>query len=139
MKKLCFSVILTLVLTLFSCSIDDQENFQFVALPIVSVDMPESFVLNETYEIDVTYDRTSTCAFFEGFEVVKDTDSIRNVVVAASLLTSSDNDCKKVSEEVETSFNFIVLYDSTYLFKFYTGTDENGENQYLEIEVPVTE
>jgi hypothetical protein len=138
MKKLCFSVILALVISLHGCSIDHQENFQFVALPIVSVDMPESFVLNETYEINVTYDRSSTCAFFEGFEVSKETDSIRNVVVAASLLTSSDDDCEEVYEEVETSFNFIVLYDSTYLFKFYTGTDEDGVLQYLEIEVPVT-
>ncbi|MBU2995924.1 hypothetical protein KO500_05745 [Cellulophaga baltica] len=138
-KKLSFSFVLLLVLSLFGCSLEDQENFQFVALPITAVTMPESFVLNETYEINVTYDRTSSCAFFEGFEVTKEADTIRNVVVAGSLLISSDDNCDEISDEVEATFNFIVLYNNTYVFKFLKGNNEAGKAEYIEIEVPVVE
>ncbi|WFO14981.1 hypothetical protein M601_013900 [Cellulophaga baltica 4] len=76
--------------------------------------------------------------FFEGFDIVKEDTTIRTVAAIGSMLSDSD-DCKEVLEEVETSFNFIVLYPDTYLFKFYTGEDANGEAEYLEIEVPVNE
>ncbi|KGK30469.1 hypothetical protein NQT66_00215 [Cellulophaga baltica] len=126
------------VLSFTGCSLDETENFHFVTLPIESVEIPESFDLNETYEIKVTYLRTSDCAFFEGFDIVKEDTTIRTVAAIGSMLSDSD-DCKEVLEEVETSFNFIVLYPDTYLFKFYTGEDTNGEAEYLEIEVPVNE
>ncbi|WP_047417732.1 hypothetical protein [Cellulophaga sp. Hel_I_12] len=135
-NKVFFSAILLVLLSFSGCSLEDQENFHFIALPITSVELPESFNLNETYEIKVTYQRTSSCAYFEGFDVVKEDTTIRNVAVIGSMLSDSD-DCEEILQEVETSFNFIVLYSDTYLFKFYTGKDENDEAQYLEIEVPV--
>jgi hypothetical protein len=52
-------------------------------------------------------------------------------------MLSDSKECQEIVQEVETSFNFIVLYDQTYLFKFYSGDDENGEAQFIEIEVPV--
>ena len=126
-------------LTFFGCSLgDDQENFHFVVLPITSVEMPESFVLNETYEIKVTYLRASDCEYFEGFDIVKEDTTVRNVAAIGSMLSDSDT-CKEISQEIETSFNFIVLYNETYTFKYYTGDDESGVAQFIEIEVPVTE
>jgi len=135
-NKLTFSLLFLAALTFLGCSLDDDENFHFVAFPITSVEMPETFAINETYEIKVTYTRASDCAYFEGFDVVKEDQTTRNVAAIGSMLSDSE-DCQEVLQEVETSFNFIVLYDQNYLFKFYTGEDENGEAQYLEIEVPV--
>ncbi|WP_158975070.1 hypothetical protein [Cellulophaga sp. L1A9] len=135
---LSLSMMLLLLLSLAGCNLEDTENFRFVAFPIESVELPESFDLNETYEIKVKYLRGSDCAFFEGFDIVKEDTTIRNVAAIGSMLIDSD-DCNEVLEEVETSFNFIVLYSDTYLFKFYTGENENGEAEYLEIEVPVNE
>tara|TARA_R110000796_G_scaffold183498_2_gene300087 strand:+ start:189272 stop:189688 length:417 start_codon:yes stop_codon:yes gene_type:complete len=135
-NKLTFSLLFLAVLTFSGCSLDDDENFHFVAFPITSVQMPDTFDLNQTYEIKVTYERDSDCSYFEGFDVIKEDKTIRNVAAIGSMLSDSD-DCQEVLQEVETSFNFIVLYDEPYLFKFYTGEDENGEAEYLEIEVPV--
>tara|TARA_R110002051_G_scaffold63597_1_gene115786 strand:- start:648 stop:1064 length:417 start_codon:yes stop_codon:yes gene_type:complete len=135
-NKFAFSLLFLTVLTFFGCSLDDDENFHFVAFPITSVQMPDTFDLNQTYEIKVTYKRDSDCAYFEGFDVIKEDKTIRNVAAIGSMLIDSE-DCQEVLQEVETSFNFIVLYDENYLFKFYTGDDENGDPEYLEIEVPV--
>jgi len=137
MRKIIFlSVMLSALLTLTGCSLEDQENFYFVALPITSIEMPVAFELNKTYDIKVKFQRSSDCAFFEGFDVIKEDTMVRNVSVIGSLLTDNDN-CKEISQEIEESFRFIVLYNETYLFKFYQGKDENNESQYLEIEVPV--
>tara|TARA_R110000868_G_scaffold156678_1_gene383662 strand:- start:574 stop:996 length:423 start_codon:yes stop_codon:yes gene_type:complete len=140
MKKIiAFSLMLFTALTFLGCSLgDDQENFHFVALPITSVEMPDSFVLNETYQIKVKYLRTSDCEYFEGFDIVKEETTVRNVAAIGSKLSDSD-DCNEIEQEIETSFNFVVLYNQTYTFKYFTGNDESGEAQYLEIEVPVTE
>ena len=137
-KKIAFSLMLFTALTFLGCSLgDEQENFHFVALPITSVEMPESFVLNETYEIKVTYLRESDCEYFEGFDILKEDTTVRNVAAIGSMLSDSDT-CKEISQEIETSFNFIVLYNQTYTFKYFTGIDENGDAQFIEIKVPVT-
>lgn len=135
-NKIFFSIMFVALLALSSCSLEDEENFHFVALPITSAELPESFTLNETYEIKVKYQRASDCIFFEGFDIVKEDTTTRNVAVIGSEISASTS-CNEILEEVETSFNFIVLYNQTYLFKFYTGRDENDVATYLEIEVPV--
>lgn len=139
MKKFFPFLFLALaVMSLSSCDIDDGANFHFVPLQVVSAEFPESFDINETYEIKVTFVRPNGCTFFEGFDISKPDKTERKVVAIGARLTD-DEACTEVIEEVETSFQFIVLYSETYLFRFWTGEDENGEQQYLEIEVPVNE
>lgn len=121
---------------LSSCNLeDDRLNFRFVPLQIVSAELPESFELNETYQIYVTYIRPSTCVVYEGFDITDAGRTTRNVVAIGSEFY--DEPCTPVVEERETFFNFIVLYDEPYLFRFWNGLDENGDDQYIEIEVPI--
>ncbi len=131
---LLFAILATLSFS--SCDLDDDDvNFHFASLQVLSVEMPESFDFNETYKIKVTYLRPDDCTFFEGFDVKKTDITTRNVVAVGYVLDKEA--CTQVTQEVETSFDFVVLYTDTYLFRFWTGEDENGEQQYLEIEVPV--
>lgn len=121
---------------LSSCKLeDDRVNFRFVPLQILSADVPEAFELNETYEIRVRYLRPSACVFFEGFDITKEGVTTRNVVAIGT--DFYEEVCTQAVEEQEASFNFICLYEDTYLFRFWTGEDENGNQQYLEVEVPV--
>tara|TARA_R110002167_G_scaffold206691_5_gene410742 strand:+ start:5015 stop:5431 length:417 start_codon:yes stop_codon:yes gene_type:complete len=119
-----------------SCDVDDGVNFHFEALPIVNAEVPASFQMYGRYQIAVTYNRPDDCTFFEGFDVVKKDVTERNVVVIGSIVT--DRECADLADEVlRATFNFEVLYDQTYLFRFWQGEDEDGEPKYLEIEVPV--
>jgi len=123
--------------TFNSCDLDDDgPNFHFVPLQIVSADLPESFTLNETYEIKVTYLRPDGCTYYEGFNVLKPELTTRDVVVIGAQRTDQEV-CTQVVQEEEASFNFIVIHNETYLFRFWQSEDENGEQQYLEVEVPV--
>ena len=135
-KKSLFLLLSFLAFGLSSCKLeDDGVNFRFVPLQIVSADVPESFDLNETYEIRVRYLRPSACVFFEGFDITSEATTTRNVVAIGS--DFYEEACTQAVEELEATFNFICLYEEPYLFRFWTGEDENGNQQYLEIEVPV--
>lgn len=126
---------LLLVLGLSSCNLgDDGPNFHFTALQITSAELPESFNLNETYEIKVTYVRPDGCTFFEGFDLSKEDVTVRNVVAVGSVRT--DQTCTTAIEEEEATFLFVVLFDEPYTFRFWQGT-EDGTDEYFEVEVPV--
>lgn len=136
MKKL---VALSLALFLFaSCSIDDDStNYSFEILPIESVDIPDEFTLGEVYPITVSYFRPSTCHSFKEFYYLKENNQR---TVAAINYVFDNNSCETFTDElVEATFNFIVTSNGSYIFKFWQGEDASGEDQYLIIEVPVTE
>jgi len=136
MKRL---VLLTLLfsfgLMTNSCSNDDEPNFNFIALKALQAELPESFELNNTYQIKVTYERPDDCSFFERFEVTSSDTTIRNVTAFGFELT--DRDCSEIAEEVEASFDFIVLHNQPYTFRFWQGRNETGEHQFFEVIVPV--
>lgn len=135
MKK--FFVLSFLVVLLFSCSTDDDSvAYSFELLPIESVDIPDEFMLGETYPITVTYERPSTCHIFRDFYYVKDNNE-RTVAVVNTVF--EQNDCEDLIDTMLTAtFNFQVTSNGSYIFKFWQGKDDNDEDIFLEIEVPVT-
>ena len=138
MKK-TFLVLCALMvsLTFTSCDLgDDGPNFHFVPLRIESVEMPESFDLDETYVISFNYIIPDGCTYYEGIDVVKNEITTRKVVAVGAQRTDQI-ECTEIIREEVGSFNFVVLYNQPYLFRFYQGEDVNGEQQFLEVEVPV--
>ncbi|WP_100613745.1 hypothetical protein [Confluentibacter citreus] len=135
MKKI---LILSFVLILMgSCSLDnDRDDFNLEILPIESVDIPDSFTMGQTYPITVSYLRPSSCNLFKEFYYAKD-NNIRTVAIIDYKYLN--HNCEDLDNElVEATFNFQVTSNGSYIFKFWQGEDDNGENQYLIIEVPVT-
>jgi hypothetical protein len=136
-KRIFFGFFLFLSLSLaISCDSDEDEmKYHFVALEISDVDLPESFQLNETYEIGITYRVPNSCTSLEGFDVSSEELTVRRVVAIGAEI--QEQACTEAVEELQTSFQFVCLYSETYLFRFYAGDDETGEPLYLEVEVPV--
>ncbi len=137
MKRVFFLLLVATLALITSCEIDDDVNYHFEALQVKSVEMPESFDYGEIYNIKVTYFRPDNCTFFEGFDVVKEDTTTRKVVTIGTVIENEDEECTGEGEDLVSSFNFEVIYDETYLFRYWTGEDENGEPTYLEISVPV--
>jgi len=137
MKKLLI-LCLTLVLCA-SCSIDDDNtNYSFEVLAVESVDIPDAFKLGEVYPITVSYLKPSSCHSFKEFYYLKE-NNVRTV--APITYVFDNNNCETLEENnlVESSFNFKVTSNGSYIFKFWQGEDADGEVQYLIIEVPVVE
>lgn len=131
--------VLKLLLPLFllsACDIgEDDVNYHFVSLTTLSVDMPEEFRLNETYEIGVTVLEPNGCTEFAGFDILPEESTVRRVVAIGT--AQDDVPCTEMLSEVDTSFEFICLYPGTYMFRFWTGKNEEGIDQFMEFEVPV--
>lgn len=136
MKKLI--VFCVLLLTLVSCSLDngDNVNFHFEILPIESVDIPDEFVLGQTYPITVFYTKPSGCYVFNDFYYVKELNE-RTVAVINTVY--EDRPCTQAAEPAEATFNFMVNSNGTYVFKFWQGEDGSGNDLYYIVEVPVVE
>ncbi len=138
MKKLFFICIT--ILTFWSCSVDDDSNnvnYNFEFIPIEDVVIPEEFVLDSVYQIEVTYYRPSNCHSFHDFYYVAE-ENERTVAVIN--LVNDDSDCEPLEDElVEKSFDFKAVYDQTYIFKFWQGEEDNGEDIFLTYEIPVVD
>jgi len=118
-----------------SCSLEDDNSYVGTeVMPIESVEIPEHFIYGESYEILITYNRPSTCYQFYNF-LYDIEGNERTVAVVNSVY--SDTSCVDDLESVTVSLNFMVTGTETYLFKFYQGHDEEGEDQYYLAEVPV--
>ena len=138
MKKV---ILIALVfLSLLSCSIDDDTpTFYFEFIPIENVVIPESFEFGNVYSIKYSYFKQSTChnfndLFFEPF------NNTRTVAVINRVYHEDTNvSCEELTDQLQIhTFQFHVTtnYDSI-IFKFWQGVDEEGEDEYLIIEVPI--
>lgn len=136
MKRLLFLCII--LITVWSCSIDnDGTEYSFEFIPIEGVTIPEEFKLDSVYQIDVTYYRPTSCHGFHDFYYVAEGFE-RSVAVINIVYDNSS--CEPLNDQlIEKSFNFHAIYDQTYVFKFWQGEDETGEDVYLTYEVPVVE
>ncbi|UKM65636.1 hypothetical protein GSB9_02207 [Flavobacteriaceae bacterium GSB9] len=136
MKK--FALLCLALLLVFSCSVeDDGTSYSFEVLPVEIVDIPEEFVMGETYPITVSYYRPSTCHGFKEFYYQKENN--QRTVAPINYVFDSSN-CETLEDALtDATFNFKVTCNGSYIFKFWQGKNENDESQYLTIEVPVVE
>lgn len=136
MKKIL--LLLLAVVAVSSCSLDNQgPQYYYEVLPVESFEVPESFVLGEIYEIKVTYLRPTGCHIANGFYYEKDLNT-RIIGIQSTVLDSDDCTPLVNQEPIEASFNFEVLSNGSYIFKFYKGEDTAGNNIFEEVEIPVT-
>lgn len=136
MRKKFILLFICATALLGGCSVDDEPNFHFTALRIVSAELPESFELNETYQILVDYNLPNGCSFFEGFDVTQEDTTIRNIVAIGSVRTDLEP-CPDEIVEGQAFFNFVVIHDQPYTFKFHQGENSEGEPEFFEVVVPV--
>jgi len=140
MRKIKIVLLIILTSCLASCLNDDDAgiNFSFELVPIEQVEIPEQFTRGEIFEITVSYFRPSDCHSFRGFDYDRvsneRTASVVNVVI-------QDRTCQDLAETdlTEASFNFLVGNEASYVFRFWQGRNDQGENQFLIREIPVVE
>lgn len=137
MKRIKIILVFFIVVIFGGCSDDDDEtSFFYELVTVQDALVPEQFNRGEIYTITVSYLRSSNCHSFAGFDYDKlgneRTVSVINLVV-------DREDCQELdmTDPLEVSFDFLVGEEDAYIFRFWQGKDENGDNQFLIIEVPV--
>ncbi len=140
MKKIVlFSLLIGVI---WSCSDDNGENedFHFEILPISTVQIPEILVANDVNRIIYSYLIPSTCHSFSNLYFLENGNE--STIAVVNLVTSTAGAglaCESLLDlEEERGFDFFVAPGFTsYIFNFWQGEDENGEDIYLTVEVPV--
>lgn len=132
MRKL---ILLISILLLFNSCEPEGNNYYVEVLPIESVDIPNEFELGETYQITMRYFRPTNCHSDYGIYY----ESELNIrTCAIQNLVEERGNCAPVQNVlVEETFNFYVTNTGNYIFKFWTGEDSEGNNTFLEFDIPV--
>jgi hypothetical protein len=137
MKLISNTIYIVLILLITSCSVDDSSDDQsFEMLPIESITFPEEFTLNEIYDIDFTFIRPTNCHGY--YDILINADDANRTVGVTSIVYENSN-CIELTEDnlAEQTFRFQVLYDQTYVFHIWKGTDASGADVFEDIEIPV--
>ena len=143
MKRLIF-VFMTLVM-ISSCSVDDDSsNTAFELAKITGNDLPDNFVLGETYTIKVNYILPSQCNSFSGIDARRggQANSERRdiyVGVVTNLNESTNCDSNILGEQGVSNFSITIDETEDYTFYFWTGLDDSNQPVYSETTVPVQE
>ncbi len=135
MKKIY--VLLIAFITL-SCSVDDgnKTHVSYESLPIEGVIIPEEFQLNKKHKITLNYLMPTDCHGFSNIYFEKNGATITTAIIAVKHITE-ENTCDTINIEYEASFDLLASQTEKYLFKFWQGKDDEGEDTYMEMEVPV--
>jgi hypothetical protein len=124
---------------LTSCTTDDNAGSLTPNLAVVlSVTLPESFVHAQAYEIEIIYKRPTNCDRFSGFDISKNENELF-IGVVCSRHTSNTNCVDTGNLQDSVTLNFVAERDDFYIFNFWQGKNALGEDEFLIIEVPVTQ
>jgi len=138
MKIKFIAMLAFLSIALTSCELGDDDSVpvRLEIIPITSVEIPDPFVFGEVNEIIVRYNNPSDCYRFLGFNVDSDLNE-RVVAVVAEVF--DDPSCTEENLPTEQTLRFLATSNGTIEFKFYSGLDASGEEQFLEFSVMVQE
>ncbi|AOW21035.1 lipoprotein [Urechidicola croceus] len=134
-----YILILVAILSLSSCSLDDDSDSLSFYPTLVAIDdavVPEEFQLGESYEITIDYTLPNACYSFNDIYYEYDQNTR---IVAVRVLVTNDTSCTQATIEEQYTFTVQVTQTEPYVFKFWQGEDNQGNNQYLIVEVPVVE
>lgn len=135
MRMIKMFLVCVFVIVFTGCAVNDNDTtFFYKLIPIKEVVIPEEFEKKKKYIITAYYLPPTNCHSFVGFDTKisknEQTISIVNLIV-------NKNDCIENSELAEATFEFYSGNEEKYIFKFWQGEKENGDDQFLVIEVPV--
>ncbi|MFD2551617.1 hypothetical protein ACFSQP_07285 [Bizionia sediminis] len=135
MKKI---IAFACMLISFSCSLpDDTEKTYVELLPIKNAIVPTEFQRGQIYDIFITFERPSECHAFKDIYVKEDSDGYFFAVM--STVFEANYPCQPLTDVLEKSFTFKPGEQTMYVFKFWHGTNEQGEEDYLTFEIPVVD
>jgi len=128
-------LILALSFLIVSCDASYQEPEQTLeTIPVSLVDMPTQYAKDSITEIPVSYIRPTVCHTFFDFYYSRENND-RTVAIIALKQNNSNCPASQTSYTVPLKFKPTAL--GTYHFKFWTGVNTAGVDQYIEYDAVV--
>lgn len=128
-------LILAFSFLIISCDASYQEPEQSLeTIPVSSVDMPTKYAKDSITEIPVSYIRPTVCHSFYDFYYLRENND-RTVAIITLKQNSGSCPASQTSYTVPLKFKPTAL--GTYHFKFWTGVNAQGVDQYTEYDAVV--
>jgi len=119
-----------------SCEPENEDaNETLETIPVSQVTMPVKFAVDSITEIPVQYIRPTVCHTFYDFYYEKN-DLTRTVAIIA-LKFNNGTSCPPSQLEYTATLKFKPVALGTYHFKFWTSTDAQGVDHFLEYDAIV--
>ena len=103
--------------------------------------MPYAFIAGETYEFEMFYQQPTSCHFYKGIYFEKKPGNVRIVAIQCGVVESANcvtySDAQEALESKSAKCRFTAEAGDPYIFRFWTGKNEQGEDTYYDVEVPV--
>ena len=134
-----FLLLLTVLFMLTSCSMEegDRPNFDIVFIGTDSIAAPAYVTPGTTYPIKMYYKKPNACYDVNGLY----SNAVGDVLtLGIQGIYIEDANCKSIDTAVEEqiySFACPATRTDSYTFKFYQGNDAQGNQQFLEVKIPV--
>ena len=133
MKKT--ALLLLGLLVFYSClDTNDSVDFKYEFLSIDEAITPANFTFGKTDTIKVKYSLPNGCYAFD--RIYYETKDTTRTVAITALVTLNDACTQAIIKE---EYELIIRASQTedYVFKFYKGKDNKGENIFEEVVIPV--
>ena len=137
MNKNFLFLLPVLFISIFGCSTDDspaEEPVAYEKVKILSTNLPAQLKVGDKIMLRLTYDRPTRCHKFLGIDYEELKGALYFGVVT---VYDKDQVCENEDLTASTSFEFTPEPVDFYIFKFWQGRNEQGEDIYLTVEVPV--
>lgn len=122
---------------LFSCSLQDDSlaNFQIKTLPVKHVELSaQAFDLGSTQSVAITYYLPNSCHQF--YEISQSKNGNTTIITIIAQVVG-ETGCNTVVKEETQTLTFKVTQTEDYIFKFWKGKDNAGNDTYIEMTIPV--
>ena len=121
--------------TAISCNDDNDHDYFLEYVRVTDADVPDEFILGQTYRLNVTVELPSSCYYFYGQYDYFYEGTSRLIYPIAHV--HDGEPCTLNIRETVFSIPVQALQSEPYIFKFYQGQDDNGQDIFLTVEVPV--
>ncbi len=129
--------ILFIVSLLFlSCQLDaEDDNFHFERIPAFDIQIPQNLVVNFEYNVSFKYTLINGCySFYERDYNIKNHNT-REITALAKVI--DDRSCSDDYRVSTCAFSFKPTESKTYVFRFWTGQNDQGIDEFDEFELVV--
>lgn len=133
-KKSLLLVLSLYVLASCSTNSDDIEpNILTTKAKVLKAELPESFTMGQTYNIEVFYELASACHMDLGLKVDRGITSSEYYIYGVAAYDADQIGCDQTSTDLQGSGTFEVVVENLedYVFYIWEGFDQDGKDIYV--------
>lgn len=133
MKKII--AVFIVIVTMSACSLNEEQTYINEIVPIAEVNFPTEFATDSITFIPMKYIKPTSCHLYNG--IIYQATGLTRLVAIETIKVNQDN-CQPDNVTVtDVNLKFKPIAEGVYHFKFFSGINNQGVDQFLEFDAIV--